>query len=157
MDRLKDTTVAKLKELMKEYPIRQGALLPALYMVQAEEGNYLTKDHLTHIAAVMGLPKSLIYEVVTFYMLFYLEPRGKHTIRLCRNLCCFVRGSDELLDHLEGILGIKAGETTPDGLFSLELSECLAACERAPMIMINEKTFGPLKNEDLKPLLDQYR
>ena len=104
----------------------------------------------------MEMPKSIIYEVVTFYHLYSTKPRGKNIILICQNLCCYLRGSDEIYQAVREELGIGPGETTDDGRFTLETAECLAACERAPAMMVNEETFGPLDPDRVKEILRKY-
>jgi NADH-quinone oxidoreductase subunit E len=156
MGRLKESTVALLEDLFLDYPDRPAALLSALYVVQSEE-NHLSEEGLSHLADIMQMPKSVIYETVTFFTLFYRKPLGRHIIRACRNICCYLRGSDQVVARLEEVLGVKAGETTPDGLFTLELSECLGACDQAPMMMIDDRIFGPLEGRDIEGILEEYR
>lgn len=153
---LKEKTRERLEDLFLYYPDRPAALIPALFLVQ-EEQNHLTEESLDDLADVIGMPKSTIYETATFYSLFSFEPQGKHIIRICRNICCFLRGSDKILAGIEKVLGVGVDETTPDGLFTLQVVECLAACDRAPAMMIDEKTYGPLKTEDLEDIFGEYR
>ncbi len=109
------------------------------------------------LAAVLDMPKSQVYQTATFYALFSFAPQGKHVVRLCRSICCYLSGSDALLAHAEKRLGIGDGETTADGLFTLRLAECLAACDRAPAMMIDDKTYGPLTAEDFDRIIGEYR
>jgi NADH-quinone oxidoreductase E subunit len=156
MAALKPATMARLEELFTDFPNRPAALIPALYIVQDEE-NHLTEENLSALADVLDMPKSAIYETATFYSLFSFDPRGRHIIRLCRSICCYLKGSDRLEEAMEKILGIREGETTPDGRFTYYLSECLAACDRAPMIQINEEIFGPIGPEDLPRILEAFQ
>ena len=149
------STRTRLDDLFSRFPRKSDALLTALYTVQ-EDCNALTPDVLTELAAIMEMPKSIIYEVVTFYHLYSTKPRGKNIILICQNLCCYLRGSDEIYQTVFDELGIRPGETTKDGRFTLETAECLAACERAPMLMINEKTFGPVDPAQVRELLKKY-
>lgn len=148
-------TRARLTELFARFPRKPDALLTALYIVQ-EDCNNLAPEVLDEVAEIMEMPKSVIYEVVTFYHLYSTKPRGKNIILICQNLCCYLRGSDEIYQAVFEELGIRPGETTEDGRFTLETAECLAACERAPALMINEKTFGPVDPEQVKGILKGY-
>ena len=149
-------TRARLAKLLAEYRRKPDALLTALYLVQAE-CNHLSDEVLTEFAAIMEMPKSVIYEVATFYALYSTKEQGRNIIMVCQNLCCFLRGTDELIMAIARELGIKPGETTPDGRFTLRPVECLAACERAPAIQINEKLMGPVSPADVPAILAEYR
>ena len=151
-----ESTRARLAELFERFPRKPDALLTALYTVQ-EDCNHLSREILDELAQVMEMPKSIIYEVVTFYHLYSTKPRGKNVILICQNLCCYLRGSDEIYRAVFEELGIRPGETTEDGLFTLETAECLAACERAPAMMVNDQTFGPVDPEKVREILRGYR
>ena len=149
-------TRERLDRLFERFPRKPDALLTALYIVQEGCDNCLPPEVLDELAAIMEMPKSIIYEVVTFYHLYSTEPRGKNIILICQNLCCYLRGSDEIYQTVFEEIGIRPGETTEDGRFTLETAECLAACERAPAMMVNEKTFGPVNPEQVKEILKGY-
>jgi NADH-quinone oxidoreductase subunit E len=149
-------TRARLIKLLAEYRRKPDALLTALYLLQAE-CNCLSDEVLTEFAAIVEMPKSVIYEVATFYALYSTKPQGRNIIMVCQNLCCFLRGTDEVMMAIARELGIKPGETTPDGMFTLRPVECLAACERAPAIQINEKLMGPVSPADVPAILAGYR
>jgi NADH-quinone oxidoreductase subunit E len=150
-----ESTRERLRELFERFPRKPDALLTALYIVQ-EDCNNLASEVLDELAAVMEMPKSIMYEVVTFYHLYSTKPRGRNIILICQNLCCYLRSSDEIYQAVYEELGISPGETTEDGRFTLETAECLAACERAPAMMINEKTFGPVDPVQVKAILKKY-
>lgn len=150
-----ESTRERLAGLFERFPRKPDALLTALYIVQ-EDCNNLAPEVLDEVAEIMEMPKSIMYEVVTFYHLYSTKPRGKNIILICQNLCCYLRGSDEIYRAVFEELGIKPGETTGDGRFTLETAECLAACERAPAMMVNEKTFGPVTPEQVKEILKGY-
>jgi NADH-quinone oxidoreductase subunit E len=123
--------------------------------VQAE-CNRLPDAVLTEFADIMGMPKSVIYESRPSTRC--TRPAGgRNIIMVCQNLCCFLRGSDEVVMAIARELGIKPGETTPDGRFTLRPVECLAACERAPAIQINDKLMGPISPADIPAILAEYR
>ncbi|MHB8835377.1 MAG: NADH-quinone oxidoreductase subunit NuoE [Candidatus Methylomirabilia bacterium] len=149
-------TRERLARLLAEYPNKPAALLTALYLVQAE-CNHLSDSVLDEFATIMEMPKSVIYEVTTFYSLYSTKPVGRNIIMVCQNLCCFLRGSDEVVMAIARELGIKPGETTADGKFTLRPVECLAACERAPAIQINDKLMGPISPADIPAILAEYR
>jgi NADH-quinone oxidoreductase subunit E len=150
-----ESTRERLRELFQRFPRKPDALLTALYIVQ-EDCNNLAPEVLDELAAIMEMPKSIMYEVVTFYHLYSTRPRGKNIILICQNLCCYLRGADEIYQAVFEELGIRPGETTEDGRFTLETAECLAACERAPAMMVNEKTFGPVDPEQVRKILREY-
>jgi NADH-quinone oxidoreductase subunit E len=150
-----ESTRERLRELFERFPRRPDALLTALYIVQ-EDCNNLAPEVLSELAEIMEMPKSIMYEVVTFYHLYSTKRRGRNIILICQNLCCYLRGSDEIYQAVYEELGIRPGETTEDGRFTLETAECLAACERAPAMMINEKTFGPVDPAQVKKILKKY-
>ncbi len=145
-----------LDELFERFPRKPDALLTALYIVQEGCDNCLAPEVLDELAAIMEMPKSIIYEVVTFYHLYSTKPRGKNIILICQNLCCYLQGSDEIYQAVYEELGIRPGETTGDGRFTLETAECLAACERAPAMMVNEQTFGPVDAAQVKGILGKF-
>ena len=150
-----ESTRERLVELFGRFPRKSDALLTALYIVQADCNN-LAREVLDELAAIMEMPKSIMYEVVTFYHLYSTKPRGKNIILVCQNLCCYLRGADGIYRTIFEELGIKPGETTGDGRFTLETAECLAACERAPAMMVNEQTFGPVDPEQVREILKRY-
>jgi NADH-quinone oxidoreductase subunit E len=149
-------TRERLAKLLSEYRRKPDALLTALYLVQAE-CNHLSDGVLTELAEILEMPKSVIYEVTTFYSLYATKPQGRNLIMVCQNLCCFLRSSDEVVLAVMRELGIQPGETTPDGKFTLRAVECLAACERAPAIQINDKLMGPVAPADIPGILAEYR
>lgn len=153
---IRPETRERLAKLLAEYRRKPDALLTALYLVQAE-CNHLPDSVLTELADILEMPKSEIYEVATFYSLYSTRPQGTNIIMVCQNLCCFLRGVDELIDAFAKELGIRPGETTPDGRFTLRPVECLAACERAPAVQINERLLGPVTPADVPRLLAEFR
>jgi NADH-quinone oxidoreductase subunit E len=149
-------TRARLAELFARHTRPADALLTALYIVQ-EDCNYLSEPVLSELADLMAMPKSLMFEVTTFYALYSTVPQGRNIVMVCQNLCCFLRGADELIEAVCAELGIRPGETTPDGKFTLRPVECLAACERAPAIQINDRLVGPVTPADVRRLLAECR
>ena len=133
----------KIDELMGLYAQSRAALLPALHEAQDRFG-FISSGVEQSIAHYMKIPLVDVHEVVTFYSLFHKKPYGKYWIQLCRTTSCWLRGGEEIEAHIQNKLGIKAGETTPDGKFTFETAECLCACEKAPMMSINGKYYGPL-------------
>ncbi|MDP1707586.1 MAG: NADH-quinone oxidoreductase subunit NuoE [Gammaproteobacteria bacterium] len=140
--------LGKINHWLAKYPAQQkvSAVIPALTIVQDENGGWITRELMDAVADYLSLPAIAVYEVATFYTMFELKPVGTHKISVCTNISCMLRGSDKIVDHLEKTLGIRPGETTADGKFTVKEVECLAACGGAPMFMIG-KTY----HENLTP------
>lgn len=134
----------KIDGWLKKYPPEQkrSAVLPALHIVQHQNNGYLTEGLLNATAEYLGLPKIQVYEVASFYSMFKLKPVGKHTVSVCSNITCMLRGAEDILAHLEKRLGVKSGGTTNDGKYTLiREGECLAACCGAPMLQLDHKQY----------------
>lgn len=153
---LSEKTKNAILKIQGLYPEKRSALIPALHLAQAEVG-YLPREIQDEVALLFGLDPNEVNAVVTFYDMFFEQPVGKHTIHLCKNISCMLRGSDELLSKLCHKLQVKGGETTADGEFTVIPSECLAACDRAPMMLVDEKVVGPVKEEDLDRILAEAK
>ncbi|MCA1368542.1 NADH-quinone oxidoreductase subunit NuoE [Bradyrhizobium sp. BRP14] len=138
------------------YPDRRSAIMPALMIAQREHG-HLPGQVLEEVADILGVERIWVYELATFYTLFHTEPIGMFHLQLCDNVSCMLCGSEDLLTHLEARLGIKKGETTPDGLFTLSTVECLGACEMAPVMQVGDDYHGNLDVVRLDALLDSLR
>jgi NADH-quinone oxidoreductase subunit E len=149
---LSEKTKNAILNLQKLYPEKRSALIPALHLAQAEVG-YLPRETQNEVAVLFGLDPNEVNAVVTFYDMFFEKPIGKHLIHVCKNVSCMLRGSDELLEKLCHKLQINLTETTADGEFTVIPSECLAACDRAPMMIVDEQVVGPIKEEDLDQIL----
>jgi len=142
---------------LARYPAnqRQSAVLAALREVQHENGGYLTTEMMDAVADYLGMPAIAVYEVATFYSMFELKPVGRHSISVCTNISCMLCGGDDILSHIENKLGIKLGESTPDGKFYLKREEeCLAACCGAPMIQVDHVYYENLTPERVDEILD---
>jgi NADH-quinone oxidoreductase subunit E len=126
----------KFQEYLTKYPKIDSCMLPALWLVQEQEG-WVSPEAMIFVAQKLGKTPIQVYEVATFYTMFNLKPIGTYHIELCKTLSCMLCGSKEIKKHLKEILGIEAGETTPDGLFHLSEVECLGACGGAPMFALN--------------------
>ena len=138
---LTEANIARIEEICTEYPDRKSALVPALFVAQRAYGGWLPKEAMIEVAEVLDLPDSHVYAVASFYSMFYLKPVGKHVIQVCTTTPCELRGAQEAVAMIEKRLGIKRGETTSDGNFTLMEVECLAACDKAPMCQINEDYY----------------
>ena len=146
----------KINQIIDRYRDDPGPLISILQEVQTTFG-YLPKDALFHLSRRLKIPESKIWGVVTFYSQFYLEPRGRNTIKVCLGTACHVKGSDKILDKLRKILGIKEGQTTKDLKFSLETVRCLGTCFLAPVMMINNDYYGRLTPDRVEHIVNQYR
>jgi NADH-quinone oxidoreductase E subunit len=135
----------KLDAVTSRYPNKMAATLPALHIAQADLGP-LTPDVQQAVADYLKLPVAHVYGVVTFYTMFHQKPVGKNVLMVCTNISCMLRGAYDILGYLSDKLGIKPGETTADGMFTLVEEECLAACANAPMLIC-----GPTYHLDLTP------
>ncbi|HAI21121.1 MAG TPA: NADH-quinone oxidoreductase subunit NuoE [Clostridiales bacterium UBA8153] len=133
-----------------------GPLLPILQGIQEEHG-HLSEAAMHQVAASLGRPPGEVYSVATFYTLFSTRPRGKYVIRVCENAPCHIKGAPAVIAELEKALDIKAGETTPDGKFSLEFTSCVGICGVAPAIMVNQDVHGNLTPSSIAQVLGQYR
>jgi NADH-quinone oxidoreductase subunit E len=137
---LSPESLAKIDKELAKYPSdrRQSAVMSALRIAQDELG-WLSKDTIAYVAEYLGIPAIAALEVATFYNMYELEPVGEHKITVCTNISCMLRGSDEIVEHLEQRLGIGFNETTPDGKFTLKEGECMGCCGGAPLFHINNK------------------
>ncbi|MCQ2381460.1 MAG: NADH-quinone oxidoreductase subunit NuoE [Acidaminococcaceae bacterium] len=142
--------------ILAKYAKDKGTLIPIMQEVQ-NLYNYLPKAVLEYISQKTEISLSEIYGVATFYSLFHLNPRGKYIIRCCQGTACHVRGGAGILDALEAQLGIKAGETTADGRFTLETVACLGACGLAPVMQIDEDTHGRMTPAKVPAVLTEYK
>jgi NADH-quinone oxidoreductase subunit E len=148
---------AEIDHWLTRYPPdrKQSAVLAALREVQHENGGYLTTELMDAVADYLDLPPIAVYEVASFYSMFELKPVGRHCIAVCTNISCMLRGSDTVLSYIERKLGIKLGESTPDGKFYLKKEEeCLAACCGAPMMQVNHVYHENLTPEKVDRILD---
>lgn len=149
---LSTKTLEAIDALTTQYPTKLAALLPALHLAQQELG-HLTEPAQLDIADRLEVPPTRVREVVTFYTMYYERPVGRHVFKICRNLSCQMRGADRIMQRAEAILGIKVGETTPDGRVTLEHEECLASCGTAPMAWCNGAFVENLDEHKLEAFL----
>ena len=133
----------------------RSAVISALHVVQHENDGYLTAELMNAVADYLDLPTIQVYEVATFYSMFQTKPVGRHNVAICTNVSCMLRGSDEIVEHVEGKLGVKIGDSTDDGRIYLKREEeCLAACCGAPMMMVNHKYYENLTTDQVDEILD---
>ena len=144
-----------LSAILTKYRKSPGFLLQILTEAQAIYG-YLSRDVNQTIAEEMAIPESKVYGVATFYSLFKTAPTGQYIIRICESAPCHIRGAQSVLTTIEETLGIKPGETTPDGKFTLECTSCLGLCGVAPAIMVGDQVFGNLTPEMVKKVIASF-
>ena len=143
------------KKLIKKHGKKQGVLIPLLQDVQKEYG-YIPHEVIELIAKELNIFPVEIYGILTFYTQFYLTPRGKHTIRVCQGTACHVMGGKEILDYLSNKLKINEGETTKDGVFSLERVACLGCCGMAPVVQVDDDFYGNCTIQKMDKMLNKY-
>ena len=149
--------VKSIKEVCQQLKKVKGKVLPILHAVQSICGNWLPLEALHLVAKELDMPYSYLYGVMTFYTMYSVTPRGKYIIRMCESAPCHVNGAENILETLKEELGIQVGETTSDGLFTLEHTACLGTCEVSPAMQINEVVFGNLTAAKVKEVLENYR
>lgn len=146
------------QSIIRQFEAKQHNLLAILHALQdSHPQNYLTEDALAEAASYLKLTKSSVYGVAAYYTMFSLRPRGKYIIRVCVSPVCELLKSELVMAHLHKELGIKTGETTPCGLFTLEESECLGQCQEAPSMMINQEVYNLLDENRITEILNTYR
>ncbi|OUN12884.1 complex I 24 kDa subunit family protein [Flavonifractor sp. An91] len=151
-----DIPMEDIQAILQAYPPEQRFSLAMLQDMQ-HKFNYIPREGMVALAAYLGCPLSSLYAMATFYKALSLKPKGRHIIKLCDGTACHIRGSTTLLDGVRRLLGIDAGETSEDGLFSLELVNCLGSCALAPVMVVDDTYYGRVTLEKLPKILDQYR
>ena len=144
------------QEIISRYPVRKSATIPLCHLAQEQDG-YLTEDAMQHIAELLDLTPAEVLGTASFYEMFKRHPVGQYVINVCTSISCFLNGGDELLEHAEEHLGIKAGGRTEDGLFFLEGYECIAACTEAPCLQVNYRYFHKISHDEFDQLIDDLR
>lgn len=152
-------TLALVNKIIKRYPEgrQKSALLPVLHLAQAEFDGWLSTPVMDYVASLLSIKPIEVYEVASFYSMYNLEPVGKCLLEVCQTGPCWLRGSDDIIEHLEHKLGIKVGETTPDGMFTLKAVECLGSCGTAPMLQCGANYHEDLTNDKVDALLDKLK
>jgi NADH-quinone oxidoreductase subunit E len=148
--------LGEVRRLQALYPDRRGALLPVLHMAQETFG-YVSLAVEEYVGSLFELSPAHVHEVVTFYTLFFQQPKGRHVVAVCHNLSCDLAGSRDILAHVRRRLGIEPGETTPDGRITLQSVECLCACEAAPMAQVDDRYELNLTPDKIDRLLEGLR
>ena len=141
-----------IDSLLGKYPTKQAALLPVLWIVQDRMG-WIPRKAVEAVADLLGLSTAFVDGVLTFYTMYNLEPIGRYDLQFCTSISCHLNGADDLLAHCERKLGIHAGETTPDRKFTITEVECIAGCDRAPSMQVNDRYHEPMTPEKLDALL----
>lgn len=145
----------QLKKVIEEHKDMPGALLPVLQEAQGIYG-YLPIEVQQMVAEGLSVSLSEVYGVATFYSQFSLTPKGEHRISVCLGTACYVKGADKILQAIEKKLGIKSGECTPDGMFSIDSCRCVGACGLAPVMMIDDEVYGKMTVDQIDSILDKY-
>ena len=156
LEMLSEKTQKKIAELRDRYPEKKTAILPAMHVVLNEVG-YYNQDILRHIADLLELSEMEVSETVSFYTYFPREGVGKYHVQVCTNLSCSLLGAEQLVGYLEDELKIKAGETTPDGLFTLSTVECLGSCGTAPVMQVNQTYYENLTKTKVDQILEDLK
>jgi NADH-quinone oxidoreductase subunit E len=143
-------------EKMKQYPTKRSFLVPMLLYTQDELG-YVTDEAIAHLARKTELTELEVRNVISYYSMLRTKPVGKYNVQVCTNICCMLRGADELMEHCEKKLGIGHKQTTKDGMFSLEEVECIGACSWAPAVQVNYDFHENLTPEKMDAVLDEYK
>ncbi|MCQ2155434.1 MAG: NAD(P)H-dependent oxidoreductase subunit E [Bacteroidales bacterium] len=145
--------VSKIKEICEKHNNDAGELINILHETQTTLG-YLPKDVQALVAKQLNIPATHVNGVVSFYAFFTEKPKGKHPISVCLGTACYVRGSEKVLDEIKKVLGIEVGETTPDGVFSLDCLRCVGACGLAPVMTIDGKVYGNVDPKNVRKILE---
>jgi NADH-quinone oxidoreductase subunit E len=153
---LSEEIVARARELIELYPHRRSALIPICHLAQEQDG-WLHPEAIDEIAELVGLAPAEVLGTASFYEMLHTEPVGTYVISVCTNIACMLRGAYELLDHVEHTLGIRSGATTADGTFTLEETECIADCGRAPCLAVNHRFVGDVTPESFDSLVGALR
>ena len=143
----------ELRKIITRYPNVRAALLPALWLVQ-EEAGFVSDEAIEYVARELDISAADVYGTVTFYTMFNRRKIGRHHIQVCRNICCWLRGSEQILEYLKAKLGIDVKETTKDGMFTLGTVECLGACGTAPVMQIDNEYYENLTQGKIDSILE---
>lgn len=154
-----EETLALVKKIISRYPAgkQKSAVIPILHIAQAEFNGWLSAPVMDYVASLLQIKPIEVYEVASFYSMFNLKPVGKCVIDVCRTSSCWLRGAEDVINHIEKKLGIKVGETTVDGIFTLRTVECLGSCGTAPMFQCGPDFYENLTLEKVDNLLDQFK
>lgn len=154
MARLSPENRQRAEGIVALYPERRSALIPLCHLAQAQDG-WLTPEAMEEVAELTGVTPAEVRGTASFYDMLHTEPVGRYVLAVCTNIACLLAGADELLEQAADHLGVAVGQTTEDGLFTLEEAECLAGCDAAPCVQVNHRFFGPLDREGFERLAEQ--
>ena len=154
--KLSCAAIAKVKEICDNHNNDAGELINVLHEVQNNLG-YLPREVQEIVAKGLNIPVNRVNGVVSFYAFFTEKPKGKHPISVCLGTACYVRGSDKVLEEVKKVLGIEVGETTPDGVFSLDCLRCVGACGLAPVLTIDGKVYGNVEPKNVRKILESVQ
>jgi len=147
---------ARVEALIESYPTRASALMPCIWVIMDEKG-HVDEGGVDFLTAKLDLTRARVHEVLSFYTMFRTEPQAEHTLQVCRNISCHIMGARPIIAHLEKRLGVRLGETTPDGKFALEGAECLGACGHGPCLQLGKHLYENLTPQKTDALLDGLR
>ena len=156
MSHLSPEITERAKDLVALYPHPRSALIPLCHLAQEQDG-WLRPEAIEELAELCGVTAAEVQGTATFYDMLHTEPVGTYVVAVCTNIACMLDGALELLEHAESTLGVRAGGTTPDGMFTLHESECLADCDRTPCVQVNHRFVGAQTTESFDALLDDLR
>ena len=156
MSRLSEENLRIANEIIDRYPIRKSALIPLLHLAQEQEG-WVTDEAMNHIAEIIGITPAEVLGTCSFYEMFKRQPNGEYQVNICHGISCHLLGADQLIQHAEETLGIREGETTADGKFTLEGVECIAACTEAPCIQVNYRYQNQVTESQFDELVQQIQ
>jgi NADH-quinone oxidoreductase, E subunit len=159
MAKFNEQQLTEFKRLVARYPEgkQKSALLPVLHLAQESFGGWLSAEAMDYVAELLDITSIEVYEVATFYSMFNTQPVGKYTFEVCQTGPCMLKGSDDIIKYIQNKLGIKVGETTADGMFTLKTVECLGACGYAPMMQLGKHYREHLTKEKVDSIIDECR
>lgn len=159
MVKFSENKLKEIEQIIQRYPEgrQKSALLPVLHLAQEEFGGWLSVETMDYVASLLQLEPIEVYEVATFYSMYNLKPVGRYQFEVCQTGPCMLRGSEEIIQYIYEKLGIKPGETTPDGLFTLKTVECLGACGYAPMMQLGKHYREHLTKEKVDAIIEECR
>jgi NADH-quinone oxidoreductase subunit E len=159
MIKFSENDLGKVQEIIAHYPEgkQKSALLPVLHMAQDTFGGWLSTETMDYVASLLQIEPIEVYEVATFYSMYHLKPVGKYVFEVCQTGPCMLRGSDDIIQYITQTLGIRSGETTSDGLFTLKTVECLGACGYAPMMQLGKYYREHLTKEKVDAIIAECR
>ena len=154
-----ENTLQEVRRIIERYPEgkQKSALIPVLHLAQEQNGGWLSTESMDYVAGLLQISPIEVYEVATFYSMYNLSPVGKHVFEVCQTGPCMLNGSDAIIEYIGSRLGIKPGETTTDGLFTLKTVECLGACGYAPMMQMGKNYREHLTKDKVDAIIDEYR